>query len=74
MSVGEVVDSVDASVAAGILVDEGAAGLRFSHPLVQETIHTELGTARVAHLQDLIAEVLHQLDGVHESGPEGRGR
>jgi DNA-binding SARP family transcriptional activator len=65
----EVVESIDASIAVGILVDDLAksGGLRFSHALVQETISAELGTARRAHLHARAAEVLRQLYGDDES-------
>ena len=67
----DVVESIDASIAAGILVDDDggdpASGLRFSHAMVQETIYAELGTARRTHLHAEVAEILRQLYGADES-------
>ena len=57
----EVVAILDRAVAARLLTGMDARGqLSFSHELIRQTLHDELGTVARAHLHELVAQTLEK--------------
>jgi DNA-binding SARP family transcriptional activator len=56
-----VLDSVEAAMLAGFLVERDADHLRFSHALVQETLYDDVPSTRRARWHAAIAEILDEV-------------
>jgi tetratricopeptide (TPR) repeat protein len=57
----ELIDALEQAVAAGLLIEAGAAGYAFAHALVRQTIYRGLGSARRMRLHRRVGEALEAL-------------
>ncbi|MEU6315859.1 BTAD domain-containing putative transcriptional regulator, partial [Streptomyces sp. NPDC047014] len=56
-----VVDSLDACVTAGLLTEPGPGRVRFAHPLLRDTVYSDLTRVRRGLLHGRLADAVHRL-------------
>ena len=57
----EILPALDALLAAGLLIEDGDDGYRFSHDLIRDVVEAKLGAARCSALHGRIGVALEQL-------------